>query len=249
MYQDNRVSFFDDNSKNEEFKNRLEKMLSRKNSNILNCVLEYSVSNDLKLFIKFKNAKYNFKLESFDFHYPLHRDADIGKREENCYEYFKGEGLDKEEVDEIFDILDDFTFKNFYEGQFFASKFIDFQDDLRKRKLIFKYTPNQEDNEFEINGSYFKKKIGIVSKEDFKSLLENEKENLNGMKAINAWRLIEDFNIEKDKDLIKRRQDYYKTKFYVIEYYNNLEKIESFLYKVHEYDEKENNLKETNDFY
>lgn len=246
MCQDNRVSFFEDKSKNEEFKNRLMKVLSKKDNKILNCTLEYSVSNVIKLFIKFKDETYDFKVESFDFYYPLHRNADIGRREESCYNDFRNKGLNKEEVDELFDILDDFTFKNFYEGQFFASKFFDFQSESKISKLIFKYTPNEKDDEYEINGSYFKKKTGIVSEDDLKSLFEINKEPLNMMKPINAWRLIEDFNIEKDKELISKRQDYYKTNFYVIEYYKNLEKIESFVYKVYEY--KENDLKETNKF-
>lgn len=247
MNIDKRVSFFEDNSKNEEFKNRLIKMLSKEDSNILNCILQYSSSNNLILFFKLKNAKSDFRMEKFDFYSPLHRDADIGKREESCYEYFKEEGLRKDEVDELFDILDDFTFKNFYEGQFFASKFIDFEDRSKKNRLFFKYTPQEKDNEYEINGSIFEKATGIVGHTELLRLLNIQNKTIFcGMMPINPWRVINECKIEEAPKCIESRQNYYKESFYLIEYYKNIELVESFLFKVYEL--SENELIETKKF-
>ena len=69
------------------------------------------------VFIIPKNTKYDFSIISFNF---AHR---FDKESENFYDYYEKEGLSKKDIKELNKLFAEYTFENYYEGLFFASKF------------------------------------------------------------------------------------------------------------------------------
>lgn len=172
MHSENKVSFYTDLTKHHEFMNKLMTILSDPESSIGYCFLAPSTSDRICLFFSPLNSKYSFSNISFDFY---HFFTPQGEKDEFFYNHYGEQGLSKKDIDLLHDLLKEFTFDNFHEGQFFASLF--FGENFNPNKLnciILKYVPDPNYNRYLISGRKVARFYSIVSESNLAFLLNKE---------------------------------------------------------------------------
>lgn len=172
MNNENKVSFYTDLSKHYEFKERLMAILSDPESSIGYCFLTRSTSDRFCLFLSPLTSKYSFSNISFDF-FNFFTRQDV--KDESFYIHYTEQGLSRKDIDLFHDLLQDFTFDNFHEGQFFASLF--FGENFNPNKLnciILKYIPDPNYNRYLISGRKVARFYSIISESNLAFLLNKE---------------------------------------------------------------------------
>ena len=168
------IAIYTNISKQIEFKDRLNAILERPESSIAVCYLQQSTADKFCLFIIPKTPKYDFTTITFDF---THYFSDSPSPCPEFYERYMGYGLSKEDIDSLSHLLDEFTFKNRYEGAFFASKFFEPQLNLKNNKsILFKCIPDDLYNRYLIDGRYVERYYSVVTADQLVRLFKNEKD-------------------------------------------------------------------------
>lgn len=227
-----KVSFFDPRPKIEEFTQRLNKILFKENSNIINCFLTKTTDLKYVLFIKTDKSTRNSKNITFDFfNFFACREA----LDEKFYKEYLDKGLSIEEINELNDLFMDFTLKNHYESSLFSSSFL-IKGDYYVKGFYFKFTPNEEKNLYILEDKKIEKKFGLAHKNILDDLIKGKKEHQ--LFEINPYTLIRyNFdNIENCIDYIKSENNvdrYFGDKYYILEYYENLEVYEYYFHKAY----------------
>ncbi len=227
MYSDNRVSFYTDLTKHHEFLSRLKEIINHPESNIVDCYFAQSTSNRFSLFIDTKNPRYSFKSIVFDFTNPFWRDS--WKNSDSTY---LEDGLSQRDIDNLKTFLADFTFKNSYEGLFFASLFFGETFNPKKASTIYlKFTPDEENNKYTIDGKYCELQMAVTSRDNLVHELKREgnKKHANLYKC-NTYSFQHHREMKYCIDQINRvAKDVPKPDWYVVEFYHDLEHLSSYI--------------------
>lgn len=224
--QSKRVSFYPDDSKNKEFLKRLKCILNHKNSSIAECSIQKSLSESFCVFIIPKNPKYSFSNIVFNFSIRFDREA-CG----DFYEYYEKEGLNRHDIEQLNNLFNDYTFENYYEGLFFASKF--FTKKKTPLNLYLKFSENEKENKYIVDGHKVARYYSIVDKENLDYLLEN-KSVIEGSPLVkcNTYGLS---TYDNENEVLQKYKDKYLSKeeeLFVIEHYRDYETVEYFLLKI-----------------
>lgn len=227
-----KVSFFDPRSKIEEFTQKLNNILFKENSNIMNCFLTKTTDNKYCLFIKTDQSTRNSNNITFDFFNFFARREVL---DEKFYKEYLDKGLSIEEINELNDLFMEFTLKNNYESSLFSSSFL-IKSESYVKALYFKFTPNEEKNLYVLEDKKIEKKFGLAHKNLLDDLIKDKKEHQ--LFEINPYTLIRyNFdNIENCIDYIKSENNvdrYFGDRYYILEYYENLEVYEYYFHKAY----------------
>ena len=226
MDSDNRVSFYTDLSKHYEFQSRLKEILNHPESNITNCYFARSTSDRFCLFMETKNPKYSWKSIVFDFCNEFSKETD---------EHYLTDGLSQVDIDNLKPFLDGYAFKNSYEGLFFSSLF--FGKELNPTKAIsiyFKFTPDAEKRQYIIEGKKCELKEAVASRDELVYELKREKQKMHA----NLYKC-NTYSFQHHKQMKYCIEQITKSKtrvphpdLYVVEFYNDLEYLSSYIKSV-----------------
>ncbi len=224
-----KVSFYSDLSRNLEFINKLKNILNNKDSSISNCYLSFSSSQRFCLFIETFNSS---KLYSFDF-YNYFIDPELEKS------YIKekvNKDFSKSDIDDLVKLLNDFTFENHYEGQFFASKFF-IEKELNPndlKSIYIKFTQNDKELNFLIENKKVNKQYIIVREIYLNSIIENNLE----LKQFNTYQFqkYSDPNTAINKMALTMLNT--TDVFCLVEAYRDLETFETYIGKIDKIDKE-----------
>jgi hypothetical protein len=109
------ITFYPDTSKQKEFIERLNLILSKEDSSVKSCYLAYDYNNRLVLYISsFKDPKYAV---AFNFHMPFTREP---KENPDCFTSIIRQGFSLEDANRLYDLFEEFTLTNGAESQFFC---------------------------------------------------------------------------------------------------------------------------------
>ncbi len=219
------VSFYPDEEKNQEFLKRLKEIVEQKDSSIAECSIQMSVSNSFCVFIIPNTPKYDFSVITFNF---SHR---FDKESKNFYDYYEKEGLSKKDIKELNKLFDEYTFENHYEGLFFASKFFNKKDS--PINLYLKFTENEKNNKYVVEGKKVAKYYSIMLKEELESLLERKEINPNSsLVECNTYGLQSSKNIKDVLKLINEKNNQHSDKLLIIEHVQDYETMKRFVRNV-----------------
>jgi len=242
----NRISIYTDTSKQEEFITRMNEIVNRKNSSIAFCSLEMNGSNGYVILARPYTPRRSQDRLMFNFFSSLYTSND--------YEEYVKDGYSKEDITDLSKLLNDFSFENFYEGQFFASKFLNMSGEKLKA-YVFKLTTDEKHHEFFIDDKYLINQYSIMKKEKMLELLPkldiNENDELiksNNFRPDN-WEQNFKTSLEIMAEWNSKSID--KTEYVVVEYYYSYDKYHKEYYLNKFWHEKDgqivcNNLKSVN---
>lgn len=162
-----RVSFYPDTTKNKEFLDELNVILKREGSSIAECSIQKAVSDSFCVFISPKNAKHSFTTITFNFVHPFDREGG----DDGFYAYYEKEGLDKIDIELLNNLFKKFTFDNYYEGLFFASKF--FLDKKVPLNFYLKFSENESQNKHIIQGHKVARFYSNLDQEQLDYMMKN----------------------------------------------------------------------------
>lgn len=224
-----KVSFYSDLEKNLEFINNLKTIINDKESNISNCYLSFSNSQKFCLFFETLNSSKHY---SFDFYnYFIDPDLDNSYKKEQMIKDFS-----KFDLDNLSLFLNNFTFDNHYEGQFFASKFF-IEKELNPNNLksiYIKFTPNHRYSNFLIENKKVNKHYIIVKDFYLNSIVKNNSE-LNEFNSYQFQTYTDpDTAINKMALTILNTTDV----FFLVESYKDLETFETYIGKIDKIDKE-----------
>ena len=219
------VSFYPNEEKNQEFLKRLKDIVSKEDSSIAECSIQKSVSNNFCVFIIPKTPKYDFSIIIFNFAHRFDRES------KNFYDYYEKEGLSKKDIKELNKLFAEYTFENYYEGLFFASKFFNKKDS--PINLYLKFTENEKNNKHVIEGKKVAKYYSIMFKKEIERLLEKKEINQNSsLIECNTYGLESSKNIKDVLKLINEKNNQHSDKLLIIEHVQDYETMKRFVMNV-----------------
>lgn len=227
-----KISFFDPRPKIEEFTQRLNKILFKENSNIINCFLTKTTDLKYVLFIKTDKSTRNSNNITFDFFNFFACREVFG---EEFYKEYLDKGLSIDDINDLNYLFSSFTFKNNFESLLFSSSFL-IKNDSYIKSLYFKFTPDELKKLYIIEDKKLEKKFGVAHKNIFDDLIKNKKEHQ--LFEIEPYTLISNnFNsIEDCFAHIKNNINYdihYSDRYYILEYYEDLEIYKHYFHKAY----------------
>lgn len=231
MDSDNRVSFYTDLTKHHEFLSRLQEIINHPESNIVDCYFAQSTSNRFSLFIDTKNPRYSFKSIVFDFSNPFWRDS-WGDADSTYLE----DGLSQVDIDNLKPFLADFTFKNSYEGLFFASVFFGEVFNPKKASTIYlKFTPDVKKNKYIVDGKHCELQLAVTSRENLVYELERERNKKHaGLYKCSTYSFQHHKEMKYCINQINKVSGHVpKPDWYVVEFYHDLEHLGSYINTVY----------------
>lgn len=164
-------TFYPDLSKNHEFIERLKNILNRENSSIGLCYISLSLSNRFTVFIE-PYSKKGYGI-SFCFH-----DSELSAIERSKARYIQ-QGFNEEDICLLYDLFTDFSLSNSYESNFFGSLFFidEFTLNNGNYQYVLKYTEDEAENRFIIDGLNVTKHYAVKSLENIKEQIVNAPHN------------------------------------------------------------------------
>lgn len=161
-----KISIYTDKTKQKEFIERMNAIVNREDSSIAYCVIEKNGSNGFVVLMGPYNNRYSHDTLMFDFYSSLYTNGD--------YEEYTDKGYSREDITQLVNLLNDFCFENFYEGQFFASTFLNL-DREKLKSYVFKLSSDEKNNIFSIDNKYLTRMFTVVKKEEALDLLNDVK--------------------------------------------------------------------------
>lgn len=224
--QSKRVSFYPDDSKNKEFLKRLKSILNHKDSSIAECSIQKSLSESFCVFIIPKKPKYSFSKIVFNFSISFDREADG-----DFFQYYEEEGLSRHDIEQLNNLFNEYTFENYYEGLFFASKF--FTKKNAPLNLYLKFSEDTKENKHIIDGHKVARYYSIVDKENLDYILEN-KSVIEGSSLVkcNTYGLS---TYDTEKEVLQKHKERCFSKEqenFVIEHCRDYETVQYYLLKI-----------------
>lgn len=221
------ITFYTDTSKQKEFIERLNLILSKEDSSVKNCYLTYDYNNRLVLYLSsFKDPKY---VVAFNFHMSFTREP---KENPDCFTSILRQGFSLEDANLLYDLFEEFTLTNGAESQFFASKFIElsgYKDNFSR--YVFKFTEDFHENRFIIDGLKLTRSYAYLRKEDLLRFLIDNKSNENSeLTAINEYSIVSDDTKEQSiQKMTKFNQHKPDDEYIVVELYKDFEKRDRYI--------------------
>lgn len=161
-----KISIYTDKTKQKEFIKRMNTIVNREDSSIAYCVIEKNGSNGFVVLMRPYNNRYSHDTLMFNFYSSVYTN--------DGYEEYVDKGYSKEDIMQLANILNDFCFENFYEGQFFASTFLNL-DGEKLKSYVFKLSSDEKNNIFSIDNKYLTRMFTVVKKEEALDLLNDVK--------------------------------------------------------------------------
>lgn len=222
-----RISIYTDTSKQEEFINRMNAIVNNQNSKISFCSIEKGVSNNFSLFLHPINSLYSFNTLHFDF-----CSLDIEIKDENDYDRYLKEGYSREDIDSLHSLLKEFCFKNFYEGQFFASRFRELSNIEKCNAYVFKFLTDEKNNRFNIEGKYLERTYAIVSRDEAITLIKDI-ESVGSFQVLKARKLPYRSHSQSFKtsvETIKSFNSYKNDEYVIVDFYKYYDRAYDEIY-------------------
>jgi hypothetical protein len=217
-----KISLYPNLDKNIEFLNVLKTILNNENSKIKSCFLAYSTSQRFCVFFECED----FEPFSFDF-YNYFFDYESSKyKVEKYIKYFS-----EEDINSLILLFENFTFKNHYEGQFFASQFFlnSTFNPLKLNQIYLKFTPNEKRSQFLIENKKVERDYFIIKKEDLLLKLKDI-ENLDSELIIFNSYGYNKYNTPKYAlDKINTISNKTESNFLIVESFRDLENSEYYI--------------------
>lgn len=202
----NKISFFTDLQKHNEFINRLNHILNLEDSTIKYCYLDYQFNRKMAITIEsFNSTKNNCRSFVFnDFFLLPEREND------DFYTILLKDGFSKKDIDLLIELFDDYTFENHYEGMFFATRLsAAVNPSTQENRIVFKFTHDESCNKFVINGIPATKHYVVISSHEMPNIfysLKQEDFSSSGYHKLKTsyHQLINDTNQTEAIDTLKK---------------------------------------------